>query len=434
MNWKIRIPIGGDNGLKLVDYTFILYFTAQVFNVIFFRVFAIFGLRSYASAIFQAFIIIWIVLAILSTNTRKWGDCIALYVFILLVFLISYILTPELSEWYMNEDWGLAYRVFRIDRGIYAYLVIKLVGEPKRIMRNLNIVAVLMGLYLLAQTYQRTQTGYFIVIANDGATQTTSTDNMSYGYNCAFVALVFLAQYQNDKKRIFLLIGILFSLLSVLYGSRGCLIVLGVYFVITQYFKLWEEKSVKKVLLALTFILVIALLYVFYDALILLISYITTHFGIHSDNITSLLNNSISEANGRDRIWIAVFEQIRNTFPLGMGAFGDRLAAGKIFSWGYSHNIFLEMIASFGLIGVLALLVLIIQSGRILMANKNEKWRNLFAIFFCCCMKLLVSDSFWYSPFFWGALGIGSCALKCYKQRKQLRKVSGDWTNERDDT
>ena len=109
----------------------------------------------------------------------------------------------------------------------------------------------------------------------------------------------------------------------------------------------------------------------------------TAHFGIHSDTITSLLNNSISDANGRDRLWAAVSEQIKNTFPLGKGAFGDRLAAGKIFSWGYSHNIFFEMIASFGVIGVIALLVLLVQSGRILITNEYEEWSPIFTIFFC---------------------------------------------------
>lgn len=425
MNWKVRIPIGGDSGLKLVDYAFIFYFTAQILNVILSRVFSLLGIGSYVSAFHQAFIIIFIVLAMLSTDTRKWR-CLALYIFILLVFLISYILTPELGVWYTNENWGLAYRVFRIDRGIYAYLVIKLVEDPKRLMRNLNIVAILMSLYLLAQTYERIRRGYFIATANDGVTQATSADNMAYGYNCAFVALIFFAQYRNNKKKIFLIAGFLFSLLSVLYGSRGCLITLGAYFIITQYFNLQKERSVKKVILVLSFVIVIALLYLFYDALILLISNITAHFGIHSSTITSLLNNSISDANGRDRIWAAVFEQVKDTFPLGKGAFGDRLAAGKIFLWGYSHNICLEMIASFGVIGVIVLLILIVQSGRILITNKNEEWRNLFSIFFCCCMKLLVSDSFWYSSFFWGALAVGSCALRYNKQRKQLGKVKGD--------
>ncbi len=423
MHLRIQIPIGGDNELKLVDYAFIFYFTAQVWNVLFFRVFTLLGIGSYASAVLMVFIIALIVLAILSINIRKWEGCIALYAFILLVFLISYILTPELGTWYTNENWGLAYRVFRIDRGIYAYLVIKLVEDPKRIMRNLNIVAILIGMYLLAQTYQRIRTGYFIVTANDGISQMTSADNMSYGYNCAFVTLIFFAQYRKNKKKIFLIVGILFSVLSVLYGSRGCLIVLGAYFVIIQYFKLRGKKSAKKVILALSFIMLIVILYVFYDAIIFLVSNITAHFGIHSDTITSLLNNSISDSNGRDRIWAVVSDQIKDTFPLGKGAFGDRLTAGKIFSWGYSHNIFLEMTASFGVIGVIVLLALIVQSGRILITNESEEWRELFAIFFCCCMKLLVSDSFWYSSFFWGALGIGSCALKYDKKRKQLKMI-----------
>ena len=422
MNWRIHIPTGSDDGLKLVDYTFILYFTVQVWNVLFFRVFALFGLGSYASAVLLAFLIVLIVLAILSTNIRKWEGCIALYTLILLVFLTSYILTPELGTWYANEDWGLAYRVFRIDRGIYAYLVIKLVEDPKRIMRNLNIVAILMGAYLLAQTYQRIRRGYFIVTENDGVSQTTSSANMAYGYNCVFVALIFFAQYRKDKKKTSLIAGILFSLLSVLYGSRGCLIVLGAYFIITQYFKLREEKSAKKMIRALSFVVLIVILYIFYDVFIPLVSNITSRFGIHSDTISSLLNNSISDANGRDRIWLAVSEQIKNTFPLGKGAFGDRLAAGKIFSWGYSHNIFFEMTASFGVIGVIALLVLLVQSGRILITNEYEEWSSIFTIFFCCCMKLLVSDSFWYSSFFWGALAIGSCALKYNKKRKQLKK------------
>ena len=421
MELKIRIRTGGEEKIQLADYAFITYFSATALIALLSRILSIVGASFLARPTVLILIGVFLVLSFISVPSRRWKDCVTLYVGIAIVFLLSYLLTPELSEWYTNPNWGLAYRVFRIDRGIYAYLLIKIVEDPKRILKNLHISAIVWGLYLLLQTYQRVRLGYFITTENDGVTQAFSSDNLAYGYNCTFVALIFFARYRSSKSKGALVAGFVFSLLSVLYGSRGCLLVLGAYFIVVQYFKLREERSFKKIAFAVLLVVLIATAYFFFDAIILVVSNIVSHFGIQSTNIAKLLNNSISEANGRDRLWAAVGSQIKETFPLGKGAFGDRLAAGRVFAWGYSHNIFLEMTASFGIVGVIILIVLIIQSIRILVSKENGYYTELFAIFFCCCMKLIVSDSFWYSSFFWGAIAIGVCALKYIKYPDKIK-------------
>lgn len=421
MSERIRISIGRLDRAQFADYAFVAFFTAQILTAVFSRVLGILGMKN-PIVIVQILLIMLVVLAMISVPLDRWKTSIGLYIVISGIFLISYFITPELGSWYSNENWGLAYRVFRIDRGIYAFLFIKLVEDPKRIRKDLNLVAIIWGLYLLMQTFQRIRLGHFVAAGNDGVTQAISDDNMAYGYNCAFVALVFFADYRVGRRKAFLAAGLLFSLLSVVYGSRGSLLVLGAYFIVVQWFNFKKKTPARKALNIVLFIAIIGFIFFYYDLVILLISNIVGRFGIQSTNLTKLLDASISQLNGRDRLWAAVSAQIRETFPFGKGAFGDRLSAGLVFAWGYSHNIFLEMIASFGLIGVLVLAVLIIQSCRILIPRKSGEYTDLFAVFFCCSMKLLVSDSFWYSLYFWGALALGSCAIKEIR-----RSASRDW-------
>ena len=87
---------------------------------------------------------------------------------------------------------------------------------------------------------------------------------------------------------------------------------------------------------------------------------------------------------------------------------------GKVYAWGYSHNIALEMIASFGFLGIVFLLIIAVLSYKAIFRNEDETWRSIFILFFCCSVKLLVSDSFWFLPYFWARFAV----IKCQKSKR----------------
>jgi len=416
----VNIKISRYNAkLDIADLTFIVFFSSTVISVVLSKVFGFMHISRFATPFFLWGLTFLFVLCLIKYSLKRWLNSVVLYFGIVLLFLVSYIITPELAEWYSNSSWGLAYRVFRIDRGLYAFFAILLVREPKKILRNLKIVGFIWTPYLIWQAVQRIQLGYFIVTENDGITTSKSLYTLSYGYNAVFIGLIFFMIYKKNKNKIYLALGWMLCCLAITFGSRGSLIVLGCYFLIWELLKLRTDLSKQRIIRTFLLICLVVIVVPFYDYIIAALGSVLESIGIQSRTLQSLLSSAISDTNGREKIWGAAIEQINRYFPLGAGAFGDRLSAGKVLAWGYCHSIILEMLASFGLVGAIVLCVMVNKSIKIIVSDMDYELVNLFVLFFSCSIKLLISDSFWYNAHFWGALALAYL----YKMRtKELQQ------------
>ncbi len=69
------------------------------------------------------------------------------------------------------------------------------------------------------------------------------------------------------------------------------------------------------------------------------------NFGIRSRSIQLFLRDDVY-LSGRDKIYDSVIEEISNNPILGIGLAGDR----RIIGGGYAHNIFIEILANFGIV------------------------------------------------------------------------------------
>lgn len=392
----------------LAEAAFILYFSFSAFTTIFTKIFAFLGIGGTRVGLV---LLVVLVLTALPFGLR-YGlrDCLILYICILFVFAISIPINPNVLEWYRDPNWGLVYRVFRPDRAIYAYLIVRLVSKKELLERDLKIVGYINFIYILHLGLGRITLGYWEILANDGITMVKSSYNMAYGYNAAFVALIMFVFLHKNNKAVHLALGIISAILSIIFGSRGVLLVFAAYVVILFCLKLKEEYSTKKLITLILAIIAFAVIYINYTSIITGVAFLAQRLGIESRNIMKLLSVSdFTTGSGRDEIAKLSIEGIKKSFPFGNGAYGDRTSVGTIFAWGYSHNIALEMLASFGVFGIIILLWIIIVSLKIIFGESDKSWRNLFILFFCNSLKLLVSDSFWYLSFFWAMLAIISC-------------------------
>lgn len=435
------------------DLALIMFFSAPQFDNLFTK---LLGSSAGKSVLLVAFFVVYI-LAIYDEIKYDNGKGIAKFLYIFLftqiIFIISYVINPDLLTWFTHQNWGLQVRFYPLTSGFYALLVILLVREPERILDDLKVVVLIRFAHGLLEYLNFVRRGGWLLVQNDGITEKLYDYNMGFGYSMTFIALVCCIIFCLKKDWIFFFIGFVATSLSILYGSRGVIIVYAV-FVFLYFLQLEKENKIRALhysfqvsilllgflifyfkgihlTLFLTILISTGLFSVEYYVLrkktykdILLISqifclgiiatlltgYFMLDYGGMSTgfrNVDKLLSFSFMKANGRDSIWLSSFQGIKSLFPFGGGAFGDRLYVDSRFQWGYSHNIFLEMTLSFGIIGLLFTTFVFLKAINNFLNKKFDvNYRFILLVFISMCTKLLISDSFWYSMEFWGLVSL----------------------------
>ena len=350
----IRKPTISLKEIGLCDIAFIIYFAYPTFNLAFSAIFA--HMPFNGDQVLRAVLVLLAVIGLIINYRNNKRDIMFVYAFIILIFLLSVLLNPELIPWIKDEYWGAFFRVFRIDRGIYAFLFVRLVGNEHRIKRDLRSCMYLLLIYIYYMALKRIGLGYWELLNNDGITISHSLANMAFGYLCAFDAILFFTFSESNKRIIEIAFGVLSAILAVTLGSRGSIIVIASYILIILIIRFQSDFTLKKFVLVLTIAAIAVLGYLYYDKIVFGIQMILSNIGIESRNLSALISGSLTDSNGRDRIAKLSIEGIRETFPFGNGAYGDRPYVGQFVRWGYSHNIILELVCSFGLLGIFFLI------------------------------------------------------------------------------
>ena len=403
MKIKLGIRITADT---ISDTVFVVYFSFPLFQRILGKCFSFSGLNGESISLFLLALLFCTV--VLTAPSERWLKSLLLYLAIILVFLISYIYNPSVGSWYTNPNWGIWKRVFRIDRGIYAFLVVSLVPDEEHLKRDLQICGFLTLALLLWMLAGRLRAGYWMMLRNDGLTMVRSPYNMDFGYRCIFTGMIFILFKDERYKKLYTLIGYSLFLSAVIYGSRGSLLLLIAFFGIWLLRRMKTGFSSGMILFFFALFVAGIIFLVFNRSGLAWMQNLLRSLNLSSRTLNLLLKGKLNDSFAREKIWAVAQQMIRDKFPLGYGAYGDRTVIGALYAWGYSHNIVLEFVASFGILGILLFIAIIYTSLRIILNHKKEVWRSCFILFFICSLKLLISDSFWFNPYFWAAAAIVS--------------------------
>lgn len=347
-------------------------------------------------------------------------DALVLYGFMVIFYAVTYLFHPEYKWWYFESAYPVLSWIFRPNQFMYAYLFVRLVKEPERMIRMLKLAA---GLLLLYYTYKflRAQIqGYWITTTtNSGAVE--ATYDLNFGYDHLLVFAVFFTSTFREKKWWYMLLCAL-SLVEILMGgSRGPLIGVVLLCVLTLafYFKNFPKK-LKITVLSIIGVGVLTVLIFGLDGIFGLVNNVLESMGISSRTIAMLAEGAGTSDNGRARLYGIAMDMIREGF-WGYGAYGDRQTIGQVFWVGYAHNVFLETLINYGwIVGGLLCVWMVYISVRMLFFAKDNAWRDLFVVFFIPCTKLLLSGSFWYMDEFWACFGV------YISYRLWLRKENGE--------
>lgn len=211
-------------------------------------------------------------------------------------------------------------------------------------------------------------------------------------------------------------------------GSRGAVVWTVIMFLMILPFK-WKKIGSKK---KVWFVLILAVLSIAvvpicmnYHIILSRLSAIFTRYGISSRTLLSLMEGSFSDGNGREQIYALAIDLIKTGGLFGHGVYGDRYTIGNYFRWGYSHNIFLEFFVSFGYIGGIAASLFLV-TGILRLYRHCDTWKRqiVFITFLITSCKLILSNSFWYTPGFWALLAL----IIKWGRRYRLRICKGTKT------
>ncbi|MBR3043371.1 MAG: O-antigen ligase family protein [Oscillospiraceae bacterium] len=394
--------IGKKEKFTLNDLLCIYYFLLPVLQLTFFPLVPFGG---YLSLIGLSGLIV-LVISKEPNCLVRYADILILYGVLAALLVVAFILHPERRVWIMR-DYGV--KTILLQGGIFAYPTIRLQKTPEQFFRNLKISIIIRGVYYAYMALEPLRNGYWL-IEQFGSVQHFAS-NMTWSYGVLMVVSVLSVMALQEKKKIlFVPVGI--GLLGILlYGSRGSIVCYAIGAVLFILFGERKKLKLKKVVIILVAVVFVA--FIFSDFGANTVALLAQRTGIKSRFITTYLNmmqgnkSLDSESSGRDRIWKLVLSMIRER-PLGYGMMGHRNAIYRIgIKWGYSHNLFLDWLAEYGVFfGSLLIIGLIFMNVRMIRNNPLSLERLLMILFITLSCEMLFSAYYWIHFGIWSILAL----------------------------
>lgn len=354
----------------------------------------------------QVVVAIFILLILLSLprifKSIRFGDVVFYLVACIVIFLTTAFFKDN-AEFLQKDLW----RILVLTIPMY---FIGLSFKHEDIRKLLYIASVLSVFVMIA--YQ-----FYLRLAG----RVTIDDDMNAAYNI-LPSVMYLSYIAFRKRRIMdWLVAILVVASMFVYGTRGPILAIAVYWCAEITVYVFKKGSAKLKIFYLTVIAILAFLVLNGSALskiIELVSDVFARFGFSTRIFDLLLEGDILSDNGRNVLADRVIAAIRENPILGCGIMGDRVVAGD-----YAHNLFLEIWCQFGVvIGTVLLLTLIVI---VIRALKND--HDGFVLMLVCMVfvKLMLSGSYLYEANLFFMLGIANSVFrkKLDGERKMHQKT-----------
>lgn len=391
----------------------VYYFTSPIWRAVFFD-------HIPGGWILNPIIIIGLLFITILKQKSLWNtywDIIIFYIFVAGAFFIKFFQNPDMADW-IGRTYGVKQMVSW--GWIFAYAVIRVQPNLYKMLDCLKKIGVVLVSYYAYQSLEVLRTGYWTYVQFGMTRQTTSNMSWSYG---VLTAICFLSIYFfKDKKKwpfVFAVIGVVGILI---YGSRGTLI--GLIFGILLLSLFYSQKRMTFRNYLVLFALCGGIVFGLSDFGLSMISDILMSHGLNSRFIDSIKNFATFEElfNGRSRIWETAISLIKTGPFYGYGVYGERNAIYNIgMKWGYSHNIFLEILVDFGwLFGSISIVVLFFYLVLFFKSSKDKYEKLLVIIFLTIGFELVLSNSIWLHSGLWVLMGLIVNHFKCKRQRRDV--------------
>ena len=239
---------------------------------------------------------------------------------------------------------------------------------------------------------------YFLIIQhnsddNEAVAQMGLAYSLVPGFCVAMSSLIFFKQSFIKKINSYLIL--LGSSYIILFKTitRGAIIsaLFGVFSLIL--IKISPRNRIK--VLVLLSIFVILAIFSLNQVLLYIIPTEGSSIGVL--NKLFLLSESGDISNGRDILYKNAIEYIKQRPLLGYG-----IGYYEKFNQIYPHQLFLELLCEFGIIGMVLIIFPIIRRGYLIVSKSLNEINPLIVIYLSTLfISLMVSNSFWLVPNFW---------------------------------
>lgn len=354
----------------------------------------------------------------LTARRKLPSDFFVLFLYLAVYVIATYCFHPEYAYYYVREEYGLLDYVLAPDNGLYAYFFIRLVKEPKRILRDLRFSGYIVYVYSALRLYVATVKGYWMEEGSLGQ-EYKSSYNMNFGYSLLLFVCCFLyCAFEQGSLR-YLLLGGAGAFMILCGGSRGPLLDICVFLVLYAFVRFRRARH--KMLIGSGALAFGAGAVFVWQRSILFLREKMEQWNLHSRTLDMMLAGTVAQNNGRDVFWAAAWKMIRDN-PFGYGAMGARHVLCGIHIVGHPHNFFIELLIEYGVIaGPLLILLMLAASVRVFLCKTDNGGQGVFLIFFANACQLMTSYTYWHSPALWAALAAGVCFYQTEKRKRWLR-------------
>ena len=244
--------------------------------------------------------------------------------------------------------------------------------------------------------------------------QALNSGNMYTAYKILpHICMVTYKAFEGKKTAI--LYSVVGFILLFSFGSRGP-VLLYVLFAVIDFMFLRTQRNKWAVNVAVIALFVVVV--IFMDFILSALNDIALSLGLSNRIFEMLLRDELSTDSGRWILQARVLAGIMQKPILGYGIAGDRLIIGT-----YSHNVILELWASFGVvIGSLLLLCLCVLMVRSLIVC-NPKMRVMILILaFCSFLKLFLSSTYLNEALLFMMIGVCVAQIRADKKIKVKKR------------
>jgi hypothetical protein len=341
-----------------------------------------------------------LMICIFMHRSRALLVSIGLVGIIFIITLFSYLFHPE--------NGNIITKVFAFQYGLSIVPFVCLIRNKKEFERVISLYASITFASCILNLVPFFKNGGFWITTYGNSVLKLSY-NMTLGYGALVSGLLFFWIYKEKKHIIILLISLFCILISLIWGSRGCLLCYAIYLALYLFSTTTSKRLTRSIIFSLIFF--VFLFFIGIDNILILIARVLSGFGLSSRTIGSLGTLSIiSNDSGRRDIWGILLNQLWEKPFAGFGILGDRAVLNQYYSDAvtlYSHNVVLEILVSFGI--PLGLVIIITTTARIIKCSKLCINTDLYGYFICLLSynlgNLMVSNTLWYSTGFWFFIG-----------------------------
>lgn len=362
-----------------------------------------FVLGRYAGYAVLLFMYLPVFLVLLLGKGKKFPyDFFLLWITLLLFFLVTYVFHPDYADVYRKAYYGVWDYVLMPFNGLYAYLFLRLIDDPKRILKCLRISALMAYVYYAFTLYTAIRVGYWET--NWDGTIIRISYSLEFGYDLLLYVLVFFYCALKYKKPIDWIMSAAGIFMIMGAGSRGPILDIIIFVALFVLVELDNKKN--KSIYVISLIALMVGVFLLYAPILNFLSNIMERVGLQSRFIQMMLSGRVAEDNGRVQIWQHAIQMIKNN-PFGYGAMGSRHEIINTIFVGHPHNIILEFMIDYGVFfGSFLLIIGIVSVIRCLRASIADEWKGLIIIFVGLSSQLLLSGTYWHRQGIWGLLAV----------------------------